>query len=273
MTTNWLPSASYSLWLQFSSSVGKEHLHCDMKRGFTKARQKEPQVKALLEQDNIHQQIGKFAQQGVYEFHQNTQLLYQPDGLERVADVLQLSHQPDEVQERVIPILKNYQQNPILVGKNIIQMNRGDEGFPTVIPIQQGSYKFNLYVVFDCLFAQTDGTLHILDFKTGKSDFDRRQAYVYLLAAHYLYPQQQAVASFYNLELNKASDPIAAIPEQLNFVEIELADIAKKHQLEKKRYWQNPADFAQIFPPNPGITCRFCPFASICEFSVSKVST
>jgi len=40
---------------------------------------------------------------------------------------------------------------------------------------------------------EPDGTLHILDFKTGKSEFDRRQAYVYLLAAKYLYPNRSAV--------------------------------------------------------------------------------
>jgi len=44
-------------------------------------------------------------------------------------------------------------------------------------------------------FTEPDRTLHILDFKTGKSAFDQRQALVYLLAR---YTKQQA--SFYNLE-------------------------------------------------------------------------
>jgi len=60
----------------------------------------------------------------------------------------------------------------------------------------------------DCVFSEQDRTLHILDFKTGRSAFDERQALVYLLAARYLYPQQQAVTSFYNLERCKKSDLI-----------------------------------------------------------------
>lgn len=265
MQKRWLPSASYNLWSLFAPPVGKEGWHCDMKRGFNKARNKEPKVKALLEKDNTPQRIGILAQKGVYEFHQDTQLLNRADGVERVGEILRLNHEEDKVQEKVISILKNYYEKPLLVGKDIIKLNRGDEK-PKKIPIQQNSYFFNLYVVFDCIFTELDGTLHIVDFKTGKSDFDLRQAYVYLLAARYLYPQKTAVASFYNLEIAKASEPIAAIPEELNFVQIELAEIANNHEIEKERYWQNQAEFAQIFPPNPGIVCRFCSFNSICEF-------
>ncbi len=94
---------------------------------------------------------------------------------------------------------------------------------------------------------QPDGTIHILDFKTGKSDFDRRQAYVYVLAASYLYPQQPSVASFYNLETGLASEIITATPEQLKFVQIELADIAKRYELERMHHGKNPNDFAKIF--------------------------
>lgn len=271
MKKRWLPFASYNLWLLFASPVGKEEWHCDMKRGFSKARQNEPLVKALLVQDNTPQRIGILAQRGVYEFHQD-EGLQQSHGVERVADILRLNQESEEVQERVISILTNYYNNPILVGKNIIQLNRGDEGYPTPITIQQGSYRLNLYAPTDCIFTEPDGTIHILDFKTGKSDFDRRQAYVYLLAASYLYPQQPAIASFYNLENRSVSDLITATPEKLNFVEIELADIAKKHELERMRYGQSPDDFANIFPANPGISCKYCTFNSICEFSSCEVS-
>ncbi|MEH2457630.1 PD-(D/E)XK nuclease family protein [Nostoc sp.] len=267
----WLPSASYNLWSLSDSQVGKESWFCDMKRGFNKVRQKEPQVKALLE-DNKHQRIGKLAQGGVYEFYQDPQLLSQSEGVEQVAAILKLNQEPEEVQERIIGILKNYYKEPILVGKQIIQLSKGDEGFPSPITIQQGNYSFALYAPTDCTFKQPDGTIHILDFKTGKSDFDRRQAYVYLLAASYLYPQQPSVASFYNLEKGLASDIITATPEQLKFVQIELADIAKRYELEKLHYGENPNDFAKIFAPNPGIACRYCTFNSICEFSVSEVS-
>ncbi|MEH2328280.1 PD-(D/E)XK nuclease family protein [Nostoc sp.] len=266
-----LPSASYNLWSLSDSRVGQEFWFCDMKRGFNKVRQKEPQVKALLE-DNKHQRIGKLAQGGVYEFYQNPQLLSQSEGVEKVAAILKLNQEPEEVQERIIVILNNYCKEPILVGKEIIQLSKGDEGFPSPIIIEEGSYYFNLYAPTDCTFKQPDGTIHILDFKTGRSDFDRRQAYVYLLAASYLYPQQPSVASFYNLETGLTSDVITATPEELKFVQIELADIAKRYELERIHYGENPNDFAIIFPPNTGSACRYCTFNSICEFSVSEVS-
>lgn len=269
----WLPFASYNLWLLFWPPIGQESWHCDMKRGFTKARKREPEVAELLAQDNTPQLIGHLAQRGIYEFHQNRQIFSCKDGVEQVAQILQLNEQPDNVQQRVIKILKNYFNNPILLEKNIIQLNRGDEGFPEPILIQQGSYIFNLYAAIDCIFEEQDGTLHILDFKTGKTDFDRRQGFVYLLAASYLYPQQSAIASFYNLETGKWSERITATPTQLNAIQIELVRISQQHQKDLRRYKQKPADFRRIFPPNPGYTCQFCPFCRICEFSVFEVTT
>ncbi|MBC6478068.1 MAG: PD-(D/E)XK nuclease family protein [Hormoscilla sp. GM7CHS1pb] len=267
--------ASYNLWSLFSPPVGQEYWHCDMKRGFTKARKKEPQVKALLEQDNTAQRIGILAQKGVYEFHQNSPILYRRDAVEQVAEILQLSQESATVQARVTAILKKYGENPILLGKNIVKLIRGDEGYPTPILIREGNYVFNLFAAIDCIFTEPDGTLHILDFKTGKSDFDRRQAFVYLLAARYLYPQQPAIASFYNLETGKASEDIKATNVQLRAIQSELTHIAKQHQQDLRRYRQNrqnPACFTEIFPPNPGFACRYCAFNSICKFSVSEVS-
>ncbi|MBD1923893.1 PD-(D/E)XK nuclease family protein [Microcoleus sp. FACHB-831] len=272
MRTPWRPFASYNLWLLFAPAVGQERWHCDMKRGFQKARQKEPSVKALLEQDTTWQRIGHLAQRGVCEFHKDTQLLHRLDGVERVAEILKLGQESAEVQERVIKILKNYHERPILLGKNIILLSRGDEGFPEPILIRYGNYLLNLYAAIDCIFREPDGTLHILDFKTGKTDFDRRQGFVYLLAAKYLYPQQPAVASFYNLESGKWSEPISATAAQLNAIQIELAIIAQQHQKDLRRYRQNPTEFSQIFPPNPGFNCQYCLFNSLCEFSVFPVT-
>lgn len=270
MSNNWLPFASYNLWSLFNSPVGKEEWHCDMKRGFKKVRNKEPKVKALLE-DTVPQKIGKLAQKGVYEFHQNAHLLNQSDGVERVAEILVLNREIDEIKERVFLILNNYYKYPILVGKNICSLSRGDEGIPEPLRIKQGNNIFRLYAPTDCIFTESDGKVHILDFKTGKSDFDRRQAYVYLLAARYLFPNQLAIASFYNLENCSASEIIEANTEKLDFVQIELAEIAKKHEDEKKLYRHKPNYFAKIFPPNTGSTCKYCLFSSICQFS-SEVS-
>lgn len=242
-----------------------------MRRGFIKARQHEPQVKALLAKATASQRIGLLAQKGVYEFHHHIHLLKQPDGVEKVAQLLKLSNSTDEVQQRVLQILKKYHDTPLLLGKRIILLTRGDEGFPKPILIAQRHYCFRLYAAMDCVFIESDSTLHIIDFKTGKSAFDRRQALVYLLAARYLYPKYQAIASFYNLEVCKKSEIISVTKSELNSIEYKLAEIAIKHQQDLQKYQQNNNEFSDIFPPNPGNHCRFCPFHSICEFSAFKI--
>ncbi|WP_414620272.1 PD-(D/E)XK nuclease family protein [Calothrix sp. CCY 0018] len=260
--------ASYNLLSLFSPPVGLEHLHCDMKRGFAKARKREPEVAALLDKDNTAQTIGLLAQKAVYEIHQDFSVFSQKDALNRIVNILQLNKESDLVRERVINIIENYFENPILLSKKIIKLSRGDEGFPEPILIQQGNYLFNLYAAIDCIFLEENKTLHILDFKTGKSDFDRRQAYIYLLAASYLYPENKAVASFYNLETCKQSKKITATPETLESFQITMSRIAKQHQKDLQRYRQKSDYFQDVFPQNPGISCRFCPFSSICKFAI-----
>lgn len=271
MTRLW-DFASYNLWSLFSPPVGKEHWHCDMKRGFTKARKKEPQVKALLDRDNTWQRIGILAQQGVYGFHQHPQFLHQPDGVDRVADILQLSEEAEQVRERVMQALRNYQNNPILADREIVELNRGDEGFPEPIVVCEGRYRFNLYAAIDCIFREPDGTLHILDLKTGKSDFDRRQAYVYLLACRYRYRGERAAASFYNLETQERSRPISATGTQLKAIRMELARISKIHQDQLREYRWEKKPFERLYPANPGWNCQYCPFESICQFADREVS-
>jgi len=63
----------------------------------------------------LPQRIGLLAQK-VYEFHHHRQLLNQPDGVEKVAQILKLNKSAAEVQQRVIQILKNY-YNPTSKGK------------------------------------------------------------------------------------------------------------------------------------------------------------
>jgi hypothetical protein len=266
------PFASYNLWSLVVPAVGQEHWHCQMKRGFIKARQKEPTVKALLAQSSTPQRIGLLAQKGVYEFHHHHQLLNQPDGVERIAQILKLSKLAQEVQQRVLQILKKYQDAPLLAGKQILELTSGEEGFPKPILIVQQNYRFRLYATMDCVFTEPDRTLHILDFKTGKSAFDRRQALVYLVAARYLYPRYRAVASFYNLEHCKKSPLIKVTSNQLDAIETQLAAIAQQHQHDLNQYKENPRNFSQIFPPNPGYHCRYCSFHTICEFSGLKPS-
>ncbi|BAY63233.1 hypothetical protein NIES22_33190 [Calothrix brevissima NIES-22] len=264
------PFASYHLWSLVAPATGQERWHCQMRRGFVKARQHEPQVKALLGKATPPQRIGILAQKGVYEFHHHRHLLKQSDGVDQVAKLLQLSHTDHEVQQRVRQILQKYHNAPLLLNKNILQLTPGDEGFPKPILIDQDDYCFRLYAAMDCVFIDSDRTLHILDFKTGKAAFDQRQALVYLLAARYLYPGREAVASFYNLELCKKSELIRINHHELASLEFELAHIAQQHQRDLQKYHQETGDFSKIFPPNPGSHCRFCPFRTICDFADLK---
>ncbi|AFZ58334.1 PD-(D/E)XK nuclease family protein [Anabaena cylindrica FACHB-243] len=270
MSTPDRPFASYHLWSLVAPATGQERLHCQMRRGFIKARQHEPQVKALLAQATPPQRIGILAQKGVYEFHHHHHLLNQSDGVEKVAQLLKLSNFTCQVKQRVLQILRKYHKSPLLLGKRIIQLTPGDEGFPKPIVIEQENYCFRLYAAMDCVFIESDSTLHILDFKTGKSAFDKRQALVYLLAARYLYPGKTAVASFYNLEICQKSDLITINNHELATLEFELSNIAKQHQLDLQKYQSRSSNFSKIFPPNPGYHCRFCPFNSICEFADFK---
>ncbi len=267
MNKVWRPYASYKIWQEFEPPIGKEQLLCDMKRGFSRAKKREHAIEPLLNQDTTPQRIGLLAQQGIYEFHQNPQLLSSVNRVDQIAEILKLNQESSLVQERVQTILNNYYQNPILAGKKIIKLNRGDEGFPPPILIKHGNYSFNFFAAIDCIFAEPDGTLHILDFKTGRSSIDSRQAYLYLLAASYLYPDKPAIASFYNLEKCEQSKPISASKETLKAFEIEMAIVAQRLQKELKQYRFNRSNFERIFPPNPGINCYHCPFHSICKFS------
>ena len=110
----WIPPASFSILSEFIPAVGQEYWHCDMKRGFKRARKKEPAIAALLGQDTPVQRIGRLAQKGVYEFHQDHRLLEAPDGVAQVAQILQLDQELPVVKERIWQVLDNYHKQPIL---------------------------------------------------------------------------------------------------------------------------------------------------------------
>lgn len=268
----WPHYVSYSIWSQISPSIGAERLHCDRQRGYKRAKKKEPKVKNLVSLDNTPQRIGNLPQRGIYEFHQNTELLSDPEGVDKVAQILKLSQQSPEVAERVKSILNSYYQKPVLLNRNIIQIARGDESFPEAIPIKYGNFTFGLYAAFDCVLLEPDNTIHILDFKTGKSNFDLRQAYVYLVASKSLYPDKKAIASFYNLETQVASELIILTSEAVESVCIELSLVAKKLQQDLQKYRKNPDLFDRIFPANPGLPCKYCVFTSVCKYATSSVN-
>jgi hypothetical protein len=118
------------------------------------------------------------------------------------------------------------------------------------------------------MVREADGRLHIIDFKTGQADFDRRQAYVYLLAASILYPDRAVIASFYNLETEMASETIAATPAKLTALTQKLARIAQLHQSQLQEYRSHPQDFDRLFPPHPGSHCRHCVSNYRCSYGI-----
>jgi hypothetical protein len=263
--------ASYHLWSQFEPALGWEDTHCQMQRGWRwthRGRSKEPQL--LPVRETVWHKVGKLAQQGIYEFHQDPLLLKHPRGCERVADRLYLYYELALVRDRVMQILQQYQAAPWLVGKDILVLNRGDEPIPPPIEISVEGDRFHLFAAFDCIIRTSDRQIQIIDFKTGLADFDRRQADVYLLACKYLYPDFEAVASFYNLETMTDSELIIATEERLATTARKLAQIAKLHQQQLQAYQQEPDAFDRLFPPHPGNHCRACAFKYRCAYAAAS---
>jgi hypothetical protein len=165
--TRYRPYFSYKLWADFEPAYGLESFHCEMKRGFRRVRNQEPIVKALIATDSNAQAIGHLAQRGVYEFHADPQLLDRSDGVKLVADLLQLQQLEPDIAKRVTLILERYHTQPILKGKQILILERGDEKLPEPLLLNLQRKEFNFYAAMDCVYVEPDGTIHILDFKTG----------------------------------------------------------------------------------------------------------
>ncbi len=270
--------ASYHLWSQFEPALGLEDTHCQMQRGWRWTQRSSSQkAQGSPISETIWQKVGKLAQQGVYEFHQDPLLLKHPRGSERVADRLYLYYEIATVRDRVMRILQQYQANPLLLGQDILILNRGDEPIPPPIELEVADDHFHLFAAFDCIIKCPTGVtpmghrqkIHIIDFKTGLADPDRRQADVYLLACSYLYPDLDAVASFYNLETMISSELITATPDRLNSIAYKLAQIAKLHQQQLQAYQQCTDCFDRLFPPHPGNHCQSCPFNYRCDYAAA----
>jgi PD-(D/E)XK nuclease superfamily len=242
--------ASYHLWSQFEPALGWEDSHCQMQRGWRwtqKSRRDESQIAVLTE--TVWQKVGKLAQQGIYEFHQEPLLLKHPRGSERVADRLYLYYEIAAVRDRVMQILQQYQAHPWLLDLDILLLNRGDELIPDPIEVRVEGTCFQLIAAFDCIVRSSDRQIQIVDFKTGLAEPDRRQAGVYLLACSYLYPDLEAVASFYNLETMTSSQPIAATPDRLAQTAHKLAQIAQLHQQQLQSYQNSQMLSIDCFQP------------------------
>ncbi len=267
MHNSYRPFVSYSLLSATIPQSGKAKLHCHLKRGFNRARKKDLEVEPLLSVDNSHQRIGKLSQRIVYEFFHHPELLNDPQGIVIMASYFNLAWEFPDSHRRLIKIIENYYHYPFLKDKEVITLLKGDEDLPKGIPLEFGNYQFQLVAQFDCVCLEQDQTIHIVDFKTGKGDFDRRQGYIYLLAASYLYPDRPAICSFYNLETRVQSPPLTATPEILNSYLEELAKVSQRNEQELAEFRRDSTLFLSLYPPNPGVACKNCNFASICDFS------
>jgi PD-(D/E)XK nuclease superfamily len=262
--------ASYHLWSQFEPALGWEDSHCQMQRGWRwtqKSQRDDSHIATFTE--TVWQKVGKLAQQGIYEFHQEPLLLKHPRGSDRVADRLYLYYEIAAVRDRVRQILQQYQAHPWLLDRDVILLNRGDEPIPAPISISVDGDFFQLFAAFDCIVRASNRQIQIIDFKTGVAAPDLRQADVYLLACSYLYPDLEAVASFYNLETMTSSELITATPDRLHQTARKLAQIATLHQQQIQEYQNDPTAFDRLFLAHPGTHCRACDFNYCCAYAQS----
>jgi hypothetical protein len=258
--------ASYQLWSQFEPAIDRADTHCQMQRGWRWVQDTGASNPAKPKIIPLWQQIGKLAQRAIYEFHQEPLLLKHRRGIDRLADRLYLSYQIPPIRSRVMAIIERYQQEQWLTDTEIILLTHGDEPPPPPLSIASKNICFDLYFAFDCIVKRSLDTLEIIEFKTGRQDFDRRQAYVYLLAASYLYPQYHLRASFLNLETGATSEIITATPAKLRAIASKLAHIAHDHHQQIISYHRDPHQFDRLFPPNPSHLCRVCPFDYLCQY-------
>lgn len=130
---------------------------------------------------------------------------------------------------------------------------------PDVYGLEVGfTLKFNHVAVrgrIDRIDRLADGTVHIIDYKTGKTKEkpDKDQLFIYQLAALRSVGVKPSKLSFVYLESGSevsfigTDDELVALEEQVNRV----ADAIR----------------ASNFSPTPGDACRFCDFKNMCEFA------
>jgi len=122
------------------------------------------------------------------------------------------------------------------------------------------SFKIGLDIIkgtIDRVDELPDGTLEIIDYKTGqiknKLEFkDKRQLILYQLFLEEFLGQKVGCLSYYYLE---SGEKLSFMATEKEITKLQL-EIRKEIEAIKKR------DFA----PTPSMMCKFCDFNSICEF-------
>jgi hypothetical protein len=267
---------SYSLWREFFPQVGYENSHCHKKRYFKR-------IAKLPDIDNNYQLIGKLTQKVVYYLYHHPEYLNLESIDFLMFNQMNLKQESKVVQDRIFEIINQYIKQPFLLGKKVIDLDSGNGKKPEKININSKLGNYLLYYLFDCMIEDEDKVLHIIDFKTGNSKPDIRQAYVYLLVADYLsksqdirYKNKSFRASFYNLETGKQSSIYTLDREELELFKDCLGKIAFDHDQEKKEYQQKQREYFnqpelleeftnKNFPASVGNFCQNCAYINNCQ--------
>ncbi len=110
---------------------------------------------------------------------------------------------------------------------------------------------FSLSGKFDRIDRLKDGTLKVVDFKTGNNESDHFQLEFYKLLAEMNFDAKVSKVSFYYLSKEEIK-------------EVDVSDV-KKEDLEKKILSKiKKVRKADNFDPNPGKLCWHCDFREIC---------
>jgi putative RecB family exonuclease len=122
-------------------------------------------------------------------------------------------------------------------------------------------YEFQGYI--DRLARDEAGTLHVIDYKTGRKNgkgFTGREAEQLEAYALALFASQPAQEIELVLEYLRIGDRIRKRVRREESAAIESRLVARIEALES----------STVFPPNPGILCRWCGYNDVCDAAAAR---
>lgn len=160
----------------------------------------------------------------------------------------------EEHRERGRTALKGYYA---AVRGSIIHPKHLEQGFSLKVDDDANGRQFTLYGRIDRVDELDDGSLEIIDYKTGatKTELkteDKEQLLIYQLAALEVFTEPVKRLSFQYLESGTQQSFLGA-ERDLQRVRRKVLDTI--HEIERGE-----------FVATPGVVCKFCDFREICEF-------
>ncbi|MCX6800482.1 MAG: UvrD-helicase domain-containing protein [Candidatus Falkowbacteria bacterium] len=155
-----------------------------------------------------------------------------------------------------------YKQKGIDILKGFFN-NLEINGQPKVVALEKSFMlkvkDISLRGAIDRVDELSDGTLEIIDYKTGNPKEvlladDKRQLLIYKIALEEMYGKTVSKLTFYYLE-NNTSISFAAKPKEEEKIKEKIIDTVEEIK---------QCNFA----PNPGFLCAYCDFNRICEFKM-----